>query len=148
MKTGPNDASRVVQAIGKSFSVLYTAPHSPQESCRLRKCCRSPADSCSISGVCQSLPESCGVCRSLPESCGVCRSLPESAGVCRSLQESAGVCRSLFHYILRYYRFYKFLGSGVLLKMDIVSFLKMESYQKWILYVSWKWSLTRNGYYS
>jgi len=30
--------------------------------------------------------------------------------------------------------------------MDIVSFLKMESYRKWILYVSWKWSLTGNGY--
>ena len=30
--------------------------------------------------------------------------------------------------------------------MNIVSFLKMKSYQKWILYVSWKWSLTGNGY--
>ena len=39
-----------------------------------------------------------------------------------------------------------FLGNGVLPEMDIVSFLKMKSYRKQILYVSWKWSLTGNGY--
>jgi hypothetical protein len=107
----------------KSFSVLYTPPHTPADSCRLL---RTPADSCGLlqtpadscrllyvtrkshmdscrllrslpesAGVYRSLPESAGVCRSLPESAGVCRSLPESAGVCRSLPESAGVCRSL-----------------------------------------------------
>src|ERR1700679_2761507 len=81
------------------IAVLYTAPHSPADSCRLLQCHKSH-----IAGVCRSLQDSCKsgrVCRSLQDSCksgrvcrshaGVCRSLQES---CRSLPESAGVCRS------------------------------------------------------
>src|SRR5271155_1947859 len=79
-------ACKVSSKICQKISVLYSAPHTPADSCKTQM---SPA------GVSRSLQESPGVCRSLPESAGVFRSLQESPGVCRSLQESAGVCRSL-----------------------------------------------------